>query len=280
MESLSWQSYDGTEASSVVGDVRISESLTVEYLDVERELLAYLPPGYTETDETYPVVYMHDGQNLFDEAPSNDGEWEVDETMERLAEEGIEAIMIGIPNAGDLRPVEYSPFFDESAVPDDFDSPYEGIEPAGDAYADWLIETVVPLVEDSFRVSEDRRDRGVFGSSMGGLISLYSLFRDPEWFGFAGAMSPAIGGPWHEMFDLIEDAGLVDARIYVDVGSEEFPDDPDRSAEFEAGAERLVETLESLGYDDDLQFVYDEGAIHHEDAWARRFPDAIRFLLG
>jgi len=278
MERVSWQPYDGGPDNTVVGDVRISDPVPFDHLDDERELLAYLPPSYTDTTRDYPVVYMHDGQNIFDEATSNDGEWEVDETMERLAP-GIEAIVIGIPNAGDQRTIEYSPFFDASELPEEERKRYGDVDPAGEAYADWLVEMAVPLVEGSFRVSDDRHDRGVFGSSMGGLISLYSLFRDPEVFGFAGAMSPAVGGPWEAIFDWIEESGRVDARIYVDVGGDEFPDHDQRSAEFEQGAERLVETLSGLGYDEELRYVHEPEAIHHEDAWARRFPDAIRFLL-
>ncbi|MCU4716657.1 alpha/beta hydrolase [Halapricum hydrolyticum] len=272
---ISWQPYDGDPDGTVVGDVRVSDPIVADYLDIERELLAYLPPSYEDGDEHYPVVYMHDGQNLFDEATSYDGEWQVDETMERLAEEELEAIVVGIPNAGEKRPIEYAPFYDPAAAPDDVDIP-DDAEPMGDAYADWLLKTVRPAVESTFRVSDVR---GVFGSSMGGLISLYSFFRDPEAFAFVGAMSPAVGGPWHEMIECIEDAEYVDGRVYVDVGGDEFSDDPDLSDAFESGAERLVETLESVGYDEQLRYVYDDDAIHHESEWARRFPDAIRFLL-
>lgn len=271
-----WHPYDRGPDSTVVGDVRVSEPITTDHLDIERELLAYLPPSYDNGDDAYPVVYMHDGQNLFDEATSYDGEWRVDETMERLAAEGIEAIVVGIPNAGEHRPIEYAPFYDPAEAPEDVNLG-DDIEPMGDAYADWLLETVRPVVESTFRVSDVR---GVFGSSMGGLISLYSFFRDPDAFAFVGAMSPAVGGPWHEVFAFIEDAGYVDGRVYVDVGGEEFRDDPERSDAFENGAERLVETLKSIGYDRQLRYVYDGGATHHESEWARRFPEAIRFLLG
>jgi predicted alpha/beta superfamily hydrolase len=280
MTHVPWRPYDGGSDSTVVGDVRISDPVSFGHCDDERELLAYLPPSYTDTTRDYPVVYMHDGQNCFDEATSNDGEWQVDETMERLAGEGIEAVVIGIPNAGEQRAAEYSPFFDTGGLPADERDRYLDLEPSGDAYADWLVETAVPLVEASFRISDDRSDVGVFGSSLGGLISLYTLFRNPEVFGFAGAMSPAVGGPWEDLFTVIEDVGSIDARLYVDVGGNEFPDHDQRSAQFEQGAERLVETLEEMGYDEGLQYVYEPDAIHHEAAWARRFPDAIRFLLG
>jgi len=277
MVSPSWHQYESDEGSTVVGDLRVSDPIEAAHLDVERELLAYLPPSYESSDRQYPVVYMHDGQNLFDEVTSYDGEWRVDETMTELAKEGTEAIVIGIPNAEDERPIEYAPFYDPVEVPDDANLPREDIEPLGDAYTDWLLDTVRPAVESAFRTSSKR---GVVGSSMGGLISLYSFFRDPEAFAFVGAMSPAVSGPWHGIQEFIETAGHVDGRIYVDVGGAEFADDPDQSAQFEEGVKQLVETLEAIGYADELRYVYDADAVHHESEWARRFPEAIRFLLG
>jgi predicted alpha/beta superfamily hydrolase len=278
---LDWRPYDAGPDSTVTGDVRISEPVVADYHDYERELLAYLPPSYTETDDSYPVVYMHDGRNLFDEATSNDGEWRVDETMERLASEGIEAIVVGIPVDGEYRHIEYAPFLtDEHRLPDGEFNPFADIEPMGDAYADFLRERVVPAVESQFRTREDRTARGVFGSSMGGLMAVYTLFRDSDLFGFAGAMSPAVGGPWRDVFPFVEDRGYVDARIYVDVGGREFPDQPRRSERFYDAAHELVNLLEDLGYDENLRLVVDEDATHHEDAWAERFPDAVQFLLG
>ncbi len=249
---VSWQAYEASPDSTAIGDIRVSESLTVEYLEIERELLAHLPPGYTDGDESYPVVYAHDGRNLFDEAASYDSEWEIDETMERLSTERVEAIVVGIPNADERRQEEYSPFVDPDRIPADRDNPYEEIDPQGDASADWLVETVIPAVEGQFRTTGKR---SLFGSSLGGLISLYAFFRDPDRFAFVGAMSPAVGGPWQEIFECIEAAGHVDGRIYVDVGGEEFPDNSDRSAEFESGARLLVEVLESVGYEEKLRFV-------------------------
>lgn len=277
MVSPSWHQYESDEGSTVVGDLRVSDPIEAAHLDVERELLAYLPPSYDSSDRRYPVVYMHDGQNLFDEATSYDGEWRVDETVTELAKEGTEAIVIGIPNAEDERPVEYAPFYNPTGVPDDASLPRDDIEPLGDAYADWLLDTVRPAVESAFRTSSKR---GVVGSSMGGLISLYSFFRDPETFAFVGAMSPAVSGPWHGIQEFIETAGHVDGRIYVDVGGAEFADDSDRSGQFEEGVKQLVETLEAIGYANELRYVYDADAVHHESEWARRFPEAIRFLLG
>lgn len=280
-EEITWRDYEPGPDSTVVGDVRVSDPLGVDYLDVERELLAYLPPSYEEGDEDYPVVYMHDGRNLFDEATSNDGEWGVDGTMERLADEGIEAIVVGIPNAGEQRSAEYAPFLDRREErPDGEPNPLAEYEPLGDAYADFLVDRVVPLVDEAFRTSDERAETGLVGSSMGGLISLYCFFRDPERFGFVGAMSPAVCFPWRGIFEFVEDAGYVEGDVYVDVGGDEFPDDPRGSERFYEGAHELVDLLEELGYDEKLEFVVEEDAIHHERAWRRRFPDAVRFLLG
>jgi len=273
---VSWHGYDGDEESTVVGDLRVSDPVEATHLDIDRELLAYLPPSYESSDREYPVVYMHDGQNLFDEATSYDGEWQVDETMETLASEGIEAIVVGIPNAGDKRTIEYAPYYDPTNVPAEVDLPQD-VEPLGDAYTDWLNETIRPAVESTFRTNGER---GLFGSSMGGLISLYAFFRDPDVFTFAGAMSPAVSGPFEEIQEYVETTGHVDGRLYVDVGGAEFEDDPHQSAQFEQGVTQLVETLDGMGYTDELRYVYDADAEHHESEWARRFPEAMRFLLG
>lgn len=280
-DGIGWRRYEGGPDATVVGDLRVSPPLAVEYLDVERELLVHLPPSYVETDRTYPVVYMHDGRNLFDEATSNDGEWGVDETMERLADEGIEAIVVGIPNAGDDRPSEYAPFLDRRAeLPGGEPNPLAEYEPRGDAYVDFLLERVVPLVEDRFRTSDARADTGLIGSSLGGLVSLYAFFRNPETFGFVGAMSPAVSTPWSAIFEFVASADHVKGDVSVDVGGDEFPGNPDGSERFLDGARELVDRLEALGYDDELRFVVEDDATHHEDAWGRRLPDALRFLLG
>ena len=277
---ISWRPYEETPDSTVTGDIRVSEPVGCPHLDIERELFVYLPPSASDSDRSFPVVYMHDGQNLFDDARSFDGEWRVDETMERLAAEGTEAIVVGIPNAGEMRPVEYSPMFDEAAASDpEATNPYEGIEPLGEAYAQWLVDGVMATVDRNFPTSDRRADTGVVGSSMGGLISAYTFFAHPKTFGFFGAMSPAVGGPWRGVLDFVENVGHVEGRAYVDVGGDEYPDHPERSTEFYEAAHDLADCLEGLGYGEDLRFVVDEDAVHHEDEWAARFPEAIRFLL-
>jgi predicted alpha/beta superfamily hydrolase len=107
----SWTSYTAeVEHHTVAGDLRVYHGLYSPQLDNRRDLLAWLPESYTRDDRRYPVLYMHDGQNLFDAQTSYAGEWRVDETMTELGREGCEAIIFGLPNQGDLRMVEYNPY--------------------------------------------------------------------------------------------------------------------------------------------------------------------------
>jgi enterochelin esterase-like enzyme len=181
---MEWETYppeDGLE-HTVTGTVRILREVQSPELENVRDLLAYLPPSYGTGERRYPVIYMHDGQNLFDQATSFGDEWRVDETMQEVAVGGVEAIVIGVPNMGPERCEEYSPFVD----------PAQG-GGCGDEYLDFVVRTVKPLVDADFRTLPEREHTGIVGSSMGGLISLYGFFREPGTFGFAGVMSPRSG---------------------------------------------------------------------------------------
>lgn len=245
-----WERYQG---ETVAGDVRV--------LRGERDLYAYLPPSHGEPGRRFPVVYMHDGLNLFDDALSNDGEWRVDETMEELARAGVEAIVVGVPHGPD-RGTEYA-----------------GAGAA--AYLRYLVETVRPLVEASFAVEPARASTGLAGSSLGGVISLHGLYAHPDVFGFAGVFSPAFWWNGDAAFELVENTSPPPARIYLDVGDEESAEDEPRRRAYVDGFERMTDLLRRKGYRDaELRTVLDHGGIHHETAWARRFPGAMRFLLG
>lgn len=272
--SVDWQSYEEytDHDHTVAGDVRVSSVLDAPMLTEDRRLHVYLPPSYTERaadDERYPVLYMHDGQNLFDEVASYSGEWRVDETMQELGDEGIEAIVVGIPNAGDDRGDEYTPY----------PHPEHGGGDA-DAYLDFLFGTVKPLVDATFRTRPDCEHTGLAGSSLGGVISLYAFFEYPERVGFAGVLSPAFWWPGEEYFAYVEEQSRTDGRLYLDVGGQESTEHPELNEAYRQGAERMVELLREKGFgDDQIRFVVDEEGIHRESAWAERFPDAVRFLL-
>jgi predicted alpha/beta superfamily hydrolase len=236
---------------------------------VPRRLLALLPRSYEASSRSYPVLYMHDGDNLFDEPASFAGEWRVDETMDLLADEGIEAIIVGIPNAGRLRMREYVPW----TGPD--------LEGKGEDYLRFVIDVVKPRIDASFRTERGPRHTGLMGSSLGGLISLFGVCRHPDVFGFAGVMSPALSWPDGEVFPFLETAPCADARIYMDVGTKEIPGDPDQSAAYVAAYDRAVAILQARGATKEtFRTVIANGASHDERAWARRLPGALRFLLG
>jgi predicted alpha/beta superfamily hydrolase len=232
-------------------------------LDNERDLLISLPSRYAGWDRRYPVIYMHDGQNLFDPAMSFSGSWNVDIAMAELSLGGLEAIVVGIPNMGHQRLSEYSPF----------DHAEFGVG-RGDLYLEFLIKTVKPLIDERYMTLTDRADTGIVGSSMGGLISLYAFFRHPEVFGFAGVLSPSLWLTEDATFDFIERAPFFPGRLYLDVGTRE-------GERHVLSAQRMRDLLEAKGYRQghDLLWVEDEKGHHHEAAWARRFQMALPFLV-
>ena len=256
----SWISYDEYRRAghTATGEVRVLRDLYSPQLDNRRDVLVYLPPTHAAGDRRFPVLYMQDGQNLFDRGTAFGGnEWQVDETLEALSAEGLAAIVVGLPHAGEARIPEYSPF------------PGFG-QPRGDAYLAFLIDTVKPLVDATFRTRPERDHTGLAGSSMGGLISLYGFFRHPGVFGLVGSLSPSFWYTRGAIFDFVSAAPLVPGKIYLDNGTRE------NSA---AGMERL---LVRKGYQlgRNLLYVKEDCAHHTETAWARRLPNALRFLLG
>jgi predicted alpha/beta superfamily hydrolase len=220
---------------------------------------------------------MHDGQNLFDAETSFHGEWGVDETMEQLAQEGREAIVVGVSNGDQARNDEYSPFVDRQ---------HGGGR--GDAYLAFLAETVAPLVEGEFRTAPGAENRGIMGSSLGGLISLYAFLQYPGVYGFAGVMSPAAGFAGGALLGFVAEADYVPGRLYVDFGGRELGHEwSDRllmgafSRRYLNTVRKLVRLLEQKGYrhGENLLYVEEAQARHEEAAWARRLPQALRFLL-
>lgn len=229
----------------------------------------YLPPSYRESERRYPVLYMHDGQNIFDEATSHVGEWQVDESMQMLAREGIEAIVVGIPNMGAERLNEYSPFRD----------PKHG-GGKGEKYLEFLVETVKPLIDAEFRTRPDRGHTGVMGSSMGGFISLCACYLHPEIFGIAGVVSPAFWFADGAIYGFVEKAPQVPGRLYMDVGFRELTLSHVSSRYLE-GVRRMHRLLLQKGWrlGQDYFYLEDPEGVHNERHWARRFPEMVRFLF-
>ncbi|MFN8452114.1 MAG: alpha/beta hydrolase-fold protein [Anaerolineae bacterium] len=260
MASQLWQPYPAREivyTPTIGGTLLIQPDVYSPQLDNERDVLVYLPPSYGFSDRHYPVIYMQDGQNLFDSATAFAGShWHVDETMDMLAGEGIEAIVVGVNHANEQRINEYNPF------------PYFW-QGRGDVYLRFLTETLKPQIDRDFRTRPQREATGILGSSMGGLISVYAYFHAQETFGYAGVMSPSLWVAGGAIIRSVHDAPFAPGRVYIDNGTRE------------PSARRLHGLLCKKGYvrDLELRYVVEVDAEHTESAWARRLPDALRFLL-
>jgi predicted alpha/beta superfamily hydrolase len=245
------------------GSLLTHEGFHSPQLRNDRNILVYLPASYDDGARRYPVLYMHDGQNLFDPATSYAGDWGVDDALAGLRADGLEAIVVGIPNSGEGRLDEYSPFPDARLGGGD-----------GDAYLSFIVETLKPCVDADFRTLPDRDHTGIMGSSMGGLISLYAFFERPEIFGFAGVMSPSLWFGRGAIFRYLEESPYVQGRLDLDIGTSE-------GAVMVRNAQLLRDLLLAKGYrlDQSLRYVEDEGAGHNEAAWGGRLRDALLFLL-
>jgi predicted alpha/beta superfamily hydrolase len=275
-EWLLYQELHGDD-NTITGTVLAWPELESPQLGGSREILVYLPPSLAAAgpDEAasgrrYPVIYFHDGQNVFDERTSYVGELRADETLEELASEGLEAIAVAVPNNGEARMDEYNPW--RSSSPWWRGGRLSGGK--GDAYLDFLVETVKPLIDASFPTSRRREDTGIAGSSMGGLISLYAVVARGDVFSLAGVMSPSLAWGDYRILRLIEEQGIPPARVHLDIGGREGPGTV-------ASTRRLRDLLVAKGMLEgrDLQYVEDVDAGHDEEAWAQRLPDALRFLL-
>jgi len=260
---LSWEGEGNGSGSTAGPGVEVIEpEIFMPQLERYRTLRIYTPPGYADTDNHYRVLYLHDAQNCFDVATSFAGEWEIDETLDALYAEGDPGcIVVAIDNGGIHRFDEYNPWVHPT---------YGGGE--GDAYVDFLVETLKPWVDEHYRTLPDREHTGIAGSSMGGLISQYAAFREPGTFSRVGVFSPAY---WtaDPVFDFIagaEHPGPM--RVYTVVGELEGPAYVGDVADMDAAM-----TTSGLDTEEFLSIVHADGE-HSEWYWAREFPAAYQWL--
>ena len=265
-------------ALAVLRDVHSPE------LHNHRDVWVYLPPSYMAPETRgvrWPVLYMHDGQNLFDPDIAFSGAWRVDLAMQTAARVGYECIVVGVANMGGARLDEYSAWFDESV----------GGGGAADLYVDFLLHTLKPMIDAQFRTRPEREATGILGSSMGGLASLYAFFREPHAFGFCGVMSPAIWYARKAVLPFVEAAEPPRGRLWLDVGTGE-------GVRTVANVRLLRDLLHRRGFVERrsaapqarpadspaaphlLRTVVAPGAAHTESAWGRRLKKAIPWLLG
>jgi predicted alpha/beta superfamily hydrolase len=264
MQPEGWDEYPWPASHTPATDTRLVVRARVlsPQLRNYRDLLVAIPPSGLAAGQRYPVIYLQDGQNLFDPATSYVEPWGLLEAMDRLAVAGTEALVVGIPNHGRLRRYEYSPFRDIL---------HGG--GGGDRYLAFLLETVKPLIDRDFPTRPGPDSTLIGGASLGGLISLYGAWRHPAVFGAALIQSPALWFAGAAIFPWMVGRPRP-ARVHLDIGTAE-------GTEALEDTRRLRDLLlaQGAGLDADLSYVEEAGSGHHEHAWARRFESALPFLL-
>jgi len=275
-DSQGWETAGVIRAESATGDLRLHQFRSRTFRNT-RFLRVWLPPGYDDSSNAgrrYPVLYLNDGQNLFEAATSFTGiEWQADETGDRLIREGVIApmIIVGLDNAARGRIREYMP--------------HRSLHPMmlrvqGARYPNFLIKEGMPFLARNYRVATGPENTGLGGSSLGGLIALYTVGVRPGAFGRLLLESPSL---WASNRQAIRDSREVERwpeRIFLATGTSETGR-KERDQSVVDDVRELAGIFRRAGLDDRrLKLVIDPGASHHESAWARRFPDALTFLFG
>lgn len=248
--------------SSVSENVSIIDhSFTIHGLDREREIWIYLPEDYDESSELYPVLYMHDGQNLFDDSTSYAGEWEVDESLNQLAEEsGFKLIVVGINHGGEKRMNELSPWMN-----------LRHGKGEGKEYMEFIVQSVKPFIDSTYRTKSGKEYTGIMGSSMGGLISHYAIYKYPEVFSKAGIFSPSY---WYnnDVYTFTEEHTLPsDHRLFMLIGEKE--------GDMVPMAENMYKTIIKDGHPKNTcKLIVDPDGEHGEAFWKKHFTESIRWL--
>ncbi len=237
----------------------LDSAFFIPQLNRTRRIWVYLPADYATTNKKFPVLYMHDGQNLFDEATSGFGEWGVDECLDSLFKKGKECIVIGIDN-GTKRMNEYNPY--------EF-KPYGNGE--GDKYVEFLVNTLKPFIDKKFRTQSGKKSTFIAGSSMGGLISLYAVIKYPNVFGGAGIFSPAFWTAPGIDNDIDRLAKKINSKLFFYAGGKEsdrmIPDMKKIEAKIkEISSSKIYERI-------------DMEARHNESAWRKYFPEFYNTIL-
>ena len=260
-----------TPASSAGPGVLVYPTrLAMPGLDRTRGLRIYLPPGYASSHKRYPVIYMHDAQNLFDDATAQAGEWRVDESMDELAREGaLEAIVVGIDRGGEIGKLWEDELRGRELMPfDDF-----GLAQAKQ-YMNFIVNVVKPLIDREFRTLRGRDNTAIAGASLGGLISYFGINEYPQVFGRAIMFSSSF--PWSFSSISYEFAHKVppkDSRLYFLVGGAEHPLMIDTTKDVAA------RQLEKGHQPQDLALTVVPCGEHGEAMYRQQFKAAAKWLF-
>jgi len=261
---------------TLTGDIRFHKAFHSNILNNNRDVIVYLPPVYeAHKEKRYSVLYLHDGQNLFDGATSfiPGQEWRVDETAQQLIAAGkVEPlIIVGIYNTGKDRVDEYTPAADAK---------YK-IGGKADLYGRMLVEELKPFIDANYRTLSDARHTGLGGSSLGGLVSLYLGLKYPDVFGLLAVVSPSVWWANNYIVKYVEaERKRPPVRIWLDIGTREGSN-AEAAQKTVVDARLLKEALIRKGWKPgkDLSYFEADGAEHNERAWAARVESILEFLF-
>lgn len=241
----------------------LSDTFYIPQLNRKRRVWIYLPKDYTTSSKTYPVLYMHDGQNVFDRLTSFAGEWGVDEALDSLYALGDPGcIVVAIDNGGGNRLNEYSPWVNPQ---------YGGGQ--GDLYVDFIVQTLKPYVDQRYRTLTDAANTGIMGSSMGGLISMYAGVKYPDIFGRVGALSSSY---WFSpmSYEYVSSSVIDNSSYFYMIAGEK------EGSTQVSDMNKMSITLHTAGATPSQVFAESHvDGQHSEWYWKREFPKAYKWLF-
>jgi predicted alpha/beta superfamily hydrolase len=260
---LSWEDTGGATHTAAENVIVMDEDFEMPQFNRTRRIWLLLPLDYETSGKSYPVLYMHDGQNLFDIATSFAGEWEVDESLNEFFNAGKDVpIVVGIDNGGADRIAEYTPWANPN---------YGGGD--GDKYAKFIVETLKPYIDANYRTKPGRENTGVMGSSLGGLISFYIAVKYQDIFSKAGIFSPSF---WYSdsCYTFASATGKhFPMQFYIMGGNNE-------SGGLVQEMENMIDTLFAAGFgEEEIKLKVIPGGQHNEYLWRTQFPDAYEWLF-
>lgn len=231
--------------------------------NISHKIWIYLPPNYHNTSKKYPVIYMHDAQNLFDNATAFMGEWEVDEILNKLYEKtGKGFIVVGIENGGEERINEYTPWKNEK---------YGGGK--GEIYMDFMVNTLKPYIDENYRTKTKQKYTSLIGSSLGGLISYYGGLQYPKTFGKIGALSTSFYFS-EKVVDFTKEKGnLKNVKLFLLVGGKEGDGMMDEDTQ------KMEKLLLKTGFKPkNLKTKINPEGEHNEAFWKSEFLEVVSWL--
>lgn len=229
---------------------------------ISHKIWVYVPPNYKTSTKKYPVIYMHDAQNLFDAATSYIGEWEVDETLNTLFEKTNKGfIVVAVENGGEERINEYTPWSDQK---------YGGGK--GAVYIDFIVNTLKPFIDKTYRTKPQQKYTGLIGSSLGGLISYYGGLQYPKVFGKIGALSTSFWFSKEVVRFTSEKGNLNTVKLFMLVGGKE-------GAETVLDTQNIEKQLLKTGFkSENLKTKVNPEGEHNEAFWKSEFLEIVQWL--